>query len=206
MKTLQTLFLDELADMYDAERRILKALPKMAKAAESSDLRKAFQTHSKETKGHVTKLEQVFQCFNQKSRGKACKATIGLLEEGDEITVTFKNSPAINAALISAAQKVEHYEVASYGCLHEWAGLLGNEKAAGLLNDILVEEKATDQLLTELARATSNREALGVPGNGHAGGNGAPKPRAAKRRRVATPRGAVRPASAGRTRTLGSNR
>ncbi len=160
MKTLKALFLDELADMYDAERRILKALPKMAKAATCSDLKLAFQAHLKETEGHVTKLEQVFQAFDQKVRGKTCEATKGLLEEGDEIAADFKGSPAINAALISAAQKVEHYEMASYGCLHEWAGLLGNERAAGLLEEILGEEKAANEKLTDLARAGSNQEAL----------------------------------------------
>ena len=161
MKTLKDLFMDELADMYDAERRIVKALPKMAKAATCPDLKKAIQSHLKETEGHVKKLEQVFQSFGLKAKGKTCEATVGLLEEGDEIAADFKGSPAINAALISAAQKVEHYEMASYGCLHEWAGLLGNEKAAGLLQEILDEEKAANEKLTELARASSNEEALG---------------------------------------------
>jgi ferritin-like metal-binding protein YciE len=161
MKTLKDLFLDELADMYDAERRIVKALPKMSKAATCPELKAAIQSHLKETKGHVTKLEQVFQSFDQKAKGKTCEATVGLLEEGDEIATEFKGSPAINAALISAAQKVEHYEMASYGCLHEWAGLLGNEEAAGLLQEILGEEKAANETLTTLARTSSNEEALG---------------------------------------------
>jgi ferritin-like metal-binding protein YciE len=161
MKTLKDLFLDELADMYDAERRIVKALPKMARAATCDDLKKAIQSHLKETEGHVKKLEKVFQSFDEKAKGKTCEATVGLLEEGDEIAAEFKGSPAINAALISAAQKVEHYEMASYGCLHEWAGLLGNEEAAGLLEEILGEEKAANEKLTELARASSNEEALG---------------------------------------------
>jgi ferritin-like metal-binding protein YciE len=160
MKILRNLFLDELADMYDAERRIVKALPKMAKAATSPDLKAAIQSHLKETEGHVTKLEQVFQSFGEKAEGKTCKATVGLLKEGDEIAADFKGSPALNAALISAAQKVEHYEIASYGCLHAWAGLLGNKEAAGLLEKILGEEKAADETLTELARSSSNAEAL----------------------------------------------
>lgn len=159
-KTLQDLFLDELADMYDAEQRIVKALPKMAKAATCTDLRAAMEKHLKETQGHVKMLEQVFQAFGEKAVGKTCEATKGLLEEGDEIAAEFKDSPAINAAIICAAQKVEHYEMASYGCLHEWAGLLGNSKAADLLEDILNEEKATDQVLTNLAVAKSNEEAL----------------------------------------------
>jgi len=164
MKTLKDLFLDELADMYDAEHRIVKALPKMVKAATCPDLKKAIQSHLKQTEGHVKKLEQVFQSFDVKAKGKTCEATVGLLEEGDEIATEFKGSPAINAALISAAQKVEHYEMASYGCLHEWAGLRGNEKAAGLLQEILDEEKGANEKLTELARASSNEEALSESG------------------------------------------
>jgi ferritin-like metal-binding protein YciE len=161
MKTLQDLFLDEVADMYDAERRIVKALPKMAKAATCDKLQKAILFHLKETEGHVRKLEQVFQCFDKKAKGKTCEATVGLLKEGDEIAADFKGSPALNAGLISAAQKVEHYEMASYGCLHEWAGLLGNQKAAGLLDDILTQEKAANETLTKLARSGNNEEAMG---------------------------------------------
>jgi ferritin-like metal-binding protein YciE len=163
MKTLKDLFMDELADMYDAESRIVKALPKMAKASTCVDLKAAIQSHLKETAGHVKKLEDVFRSFGLKAKGKPCEATIGLLKEADEIAADFKGSPAINAALISAAQKVEHYEVASYGCLHEWAELLGNEKAAGVLKQILDEEESADETLTKLARAKSNEEALGDP-------------------------------------------
>jgi ferritin-like metal-binding protein YciE len=161
MKKLKDLFLGELADMYDAERRIVKALPKMAKAATREELRQAILSHLKETEGHVKKLEQVFESFDQKAKGTTCEATVGLLEEGDEIATDFKGTPAINAALISAAQKVEHYEMASYGCLHEWAGLLGNQEAASLLEEILHEEKAANESLTELARVSINQEALG---------------------------------------------
>jgi ferritin-like metal-binding protein YciE len=161
MKTLRDLFLDELADMYDAERRIVKALPKLASAATCEKLKQALLTHLKETEGHVTKVEQVFQCFGEKAKGKTCEATVGLLKEGDEIAADFKGSPAINAALISAGQKVEHYETASYGCLHEWAGVLGNEEAASILDGILEQEKAANETLTDLARSSSNEEALG---------------------------------------------
>ena len=161
-KTLKDLFLDELADMYDAEKRIVKALPKMAKAATCPDLKEAMEKHLQETQGHVKKLEQVFQAFGEKAAGQTCEATKGLLEEGDEIAAEFKDSPAINAALIAAAQKVEHYEIASYGCLHEWAGLLGNQEAAELLQEILDEEKAANEGLTSLAVAQSNEEALGA--------------------------------------------
>jgi ferritin-like metal-binding protein YciE len=161
MKTLKDLFMDELADMYDAEQRLVKALPKMVKAATCPDLKAAIQSHLKETEGHVTKLEEVFASFDAKAKGTTCEATVGLLKEGDEIAAEFKESPAINAALISAAQKVEHYEMASYGCLHEWAGLLENEEAAELLQEILDEEKAANQKLNELALSSSNEEALG---------------------------------------------
>ena len=160
MKTLNDLFLNELADIYDAEQRLVKALPKMAKAATCTHLQKAILGHLEETKGHVTKLEQVFECFDKKAKGKTCEATVGLLKEGDEIAADFKGSPAINAALISAAQKVEHYEMASYGCLHEWAGLLENNKAADLLEEILAEEKAANDSLSKLALERSNKEAM----------------------------------------------
>lgn len=165
MKTLKDLFLDELADIYDAERRIVKALPKMVKAATCPDVKEAFQNHLKESEGHVKKVEKVFQSFNKPARGKTCEAAVGLLKEGGQIGEEFASSPAINAALISAAQKVEHYEIASYGCLHEWAGLLGNQTAAALLEEILGEERGADETLTKLARTSSNEEALGeTPG------------------------------------------
>jgi ferritin-like metal-binding protein YciE len=167
MKTLKDLFLDELADMYDAERRIIKALPKLAKAATCIDLKKAIHSHLKETEGHARKLDQVFQSFDKKAKGKTCEATVGLLKEVDQIAAEFKGSPAINAALIAAAQKVEHYEMASYGCLHEWAELLGNQKAAGLLKQILDQEKNANEALNELAHSSLNEEALGESnGNG----------------------------------------
>ena len=160
MKTLKDLFLEELADMYDAERRVVKALPKLAKAATCPDLRAALLAHLKETEGHVTKLARVFLSFGSKAKGQTCQATVGLLAEGDALATDFKGSPAINAALISAAQKVEHHEMAAYGCLHEWAGLLGHSEAASLLEEILDEEKAANDKLTELARTNNNDEAL----------------------------------------------
>jgi ferritin-like metal-binding protein YciE len=164
MKTLTDLFLNELADIYDAEKRLVKALPKMAKAATCPDLQWAIRAHLEETRGHVTKLEQVFEAFDTKAKGQTCEATVGLLEEGDEIANDFKGSPAINAAIISAAQKVEHYEIASYGCLQEWAGLLGNKEAANLLGAILGEEKTANESLTKLARGGNNDQALGEDG------------------------------------------
>jgi len=172
MKTLEDLFLNELKDMYDAEHRIIKALPKLAKAATCPNLKKAFLSHLDETKGQVTKLEQVFQAFGEKPKGKKCEATVGLLKEGDEIAADNKGEATINASLISAGQKVEHYEMASYGCLHEWAGLLGNQKAANLLEEILKEEQTANDTLTQLARASSNEEALcGCDENGSMASN-----------------------------------
>ena len=159
MKTLNDLFLDELMDMYDAEQRIARALPKMTKAATCTRLQAALQKHLKETQGQITNLEQVFKSIGEKPKAKKCEATVGLLEEGDEIAAEFKGSPAINAALIAAGQKVEHYEIASYGCLVEWAGLLGNQKAADLLRKNLDQEKAADEALTEIARSGNNEEA-----------------------------------------------
>ena len=191
MKTLKDLFLAELADMYDAEHRIIKALPKLAKAATCEKLKAAFLAHLGETEGQVTKLEKVFQAFGQKAKGKTCEATVGLLKEGDEIAADNKGEPTINAALISAGQKVEHYEIASYGCLHEWAGLLGNSEAAHLIEEILDEEKAANKKLMELARASSNEEAL----------NGSDKNEsddAAEDKRPANLRRGVRPANSSR--------
>jgi ferritin-like metal-binding protein YciE len=161
MKTLKDLFLEELADIYDAEHQTVEALPKMANAATCDKLRKAIETHLEETEGHVVKLERVFQYFGEEPEGKTCKATGGLLVEADELAVEFKGSPAINAALISAAQKLEHHEIASYGCLHAWAGMLGYEDAAELLQEILDEETAANATFTGLARGGVNEEALG---------------------------------------------
>ncbi len=159
MRNLQELFIDELQDMYDAEHRIIKALPKLIKAATCESLQKALEGHLRETKGQVTKLEKVFKSFDEKPKAKKCEATVGLLKEGDEIVAENKGSPAINAAIISAGQKVEHYEIASYGCLHAWATLLGNKPAAGLITEILDQEKAADKKLSELSD-DNNREAL----------------------------------------------
>jgi ferritin-like metal-binding protein YciE len=194
MKTLKDLFLDELADMYDAERRIIKALPKLAKTATCTDLKQAFQSHLKETEGHAKQLEQVFQSFDKKAKGKTCQATVGLLKEADEIAAEFKGSPALNAALIAAAQKVEHYEIASYGCLHEWAEVLGNQKAAGLLKQILVQEKNANESLNELAHDALNQAALG-----ESNGNGSPDESGDER--PANLRRGIRPVGQSRKRT-----
>ena len=163
MKLLKDLFLDELTDIYDAEQRIVKALPKLAQGATCAKLNAAFLAHLQETKIHVTKLEQVFALFDETAKGKTCEATVGLLKEGDQLAADFKGSPAINAALITAAQRVEHYEIATYGSLHEWAGLLGRKDVAAILETILNEEKAANDALVVLARASCNEAALHEP-------------------------------------------
>jgi ferritin-like metal-binding protein YciE len=160
MKTLNELFLDTLADIYDAENRIAEALPKMAEAAASDSLREAFESHLAETEGHIKKVERVFKTFDEKPRRKVCEATKGLLKEGDELMEEFDGSPALDAALISAAQRVEHYEMASYGCLAAWAGQLGNEDAQAILEEILGEEEAANDTLTDIAESESNEEAI----------------------------------------------
>ena len=165
MKTLKNLFLDELADMYDAEHRIIKALPKMIKAATCEKLQQGLQHHLEETEGQVTQLERVFASFDEKPKAKKCPAMTGILDEGDEIVSDNKKSPTINAAIISACQKVEHYEIASYGTLRAWAQALGNEEAASLIEEILDQEKNADSTLNELA-AAKNKEALEEVGVG----------------------------------------
>lgn len=164
MTTLKELFLGELADIYDAENRIAKALPKMAEAATDADLKEALTNHFEETKGHIEKVGQVFAAFEEKAEGKECKATVGLLEEGDDLVSENKGQPTINAAIISACQKVEHYEIASYGTLIDWANLLDNDEAVGLLAEILKEEERADEKLTDLAEE-NNQEALGDEGD-----------------------------------------
>ena len=159
MKALNDLFLAQLADMYDAEQRIARALPELAQASTCDRLRAALQTHLEETRGHVAKLEEVFASISKTAERHECRATVGLLKEADDLVSEFEGSPAINAALIAACQKVEHYEMATYGCLREWAGLLGYREAVRLLDSILDQEKTADAMLTELARTGKNEEA-----------------------------------------------
>jgi ferritin-like metal-binding protein YciE len=157
MSTLRETFIDELADLYDAEKQIIKGLPKMAKAAEHEDLKRAFEMHLEETEEQVERLERVFEVFGEPARGKKCKGMKGLLDEGEELI----KEQAGDAALISAAQKVEHYEIAAYGSLYSWAKLLGEEDAADLLEETLEEEKAADEKLTEIAEQSINVEEAG---------------------------------------------
>jgi ferritin-like metal-binding protein YciE len=164
-KTLDDLFHDSLKDIYFAEKKILVALPKMAKAAESEDLAQAFEKHLGETEGQVERLEQVFAVIDKKPQGKNCPAILGLVEEGKEIIDEYKGSPALDAGLLSAAQAVEHYEISRYGTLVAWAEELGYRDAIPLLEATLAEEKATDKALSELAEATINQEAEEAPGS-----------------------------------------
>ena len=158
-KQLDELFHDTLKDIYYAEKKILSALPKMAKAAQNEDLRAAFEKHKTETEGQIDRLEQVFALIEEKPQGKKCAAIEGILEEGQEIIKEYKGSPALDAGLISAAQAVEHYEIARYGTLRTWAEELGLNQAMKLLQQTLDQEEATDQALTELAEAVVNQEA-----------------------------------------------
>ena len=158
-KTLQDLFHDTLKDIYFAEKKILAALPKMAKAAQSDDLRAAFKKHEGETEKQVERLEQVFELLGESARGKNCPAIMGIVEEGQEIMKEYKGTPALDAGLLSAAQAVEHYEISRYGTLKTWAGELGLDQAVRLLDATLAEEKATDEALTELAEAAVNQQA-----------------------------------------------
>ena len=157
---LQELLIEELRDIYHAEGQLLKALPKMAKAATSERLKEAFERHLEETETHVERLEQVFESMGEPVKGKKCKAMEGLLEEGKEIMEEHAESPLLDAALICAAQKVEHYEIASYGTVCTWAELLGLEEVSGLLRETLDEEKTTDETLTEIAESDINTEAV----------------------------------------------
>jgi ferritin-like metal-binding protein YciE len=158
-KQLDELFHDILKDIYFAEKKILTALPKMAKAAQVKELRAAFEKHAAETDGHVERLEQVFELIGKKPQGKTCDAIVGIIEEGQEIMKEYKGSPALDAGLLASAQAVEHYEIARYGTLKTWAEELGIAQAAQLLQATLEEEKATDQTLTSIAGSVVNQEA-----------------------------------------------
>jgi ferritin-like metal-binding protein YciE len=159
LDSLEKLFLQELKDVYNAEKQILRALPRMIKAAESSELQQAFSKHLKETEGQVQRLERVFQELGQSVRGKTCKGMQGLLEEGKEVMEKDGEGAVIDAALIASAQKVEHYEIAAYGCLRTYAQLLGLSQAEQLLQQTLDEEEATDERLTELGETGINEAA-----------------------------------------------
>jgi ferritin-like metal-binding protein YciE len=160
ISTLNELFVEELRDLYDAEKQLTRALPKMAKAAASDKLRAAFQEHLQQTEGHVERLEQIFEALGEKATGKKCAAMAGLVKEGEEIASDTEEQVR-DAGLIAAAQKVEHYEIAGYGTARTHAELLGQDDAVQLLEETLNEEKETDAKLTELAESSANEEAAG---------------------------------------------
>ncbi len=160
LQTLEDLYLDQLRDLYSAENQIVKALPKMAKGCESEELRDAFQEHLDQTEGHVERLEEIFERLGVKGKGKKCVAMEGLLEEGKEILSMNAEPHVRDAALIAAAQRVEHYEMAGYGCARTFARLLGDTEAADLLQQTLDEEGEADKKLTDIAESAINVEAM----------------------------------------------
>ena len=156
---LHQLFLDELADVYNAEQQLTKALPKLAKAAESDELREALEQHLEETEEHISRLEQVAESLDETLKKKVCKAMKGLIEEGDDIVKEQKDSTALDAGIIAACQKVEHYEIATYGTLCAWAEQMGHDEALKLLRQTEEEETAADEKLTEVAESIANQRA-----------------------------------------------
>jgi ferritin-like metal-binding protein YciE len=181
LSSLKDLFVDELKDLYSAENQLLKALPKMAKAATSVELKAGFEKHLKQTEGHVERLEQIFADLDASPKGKKCKAMEGLVEEGAEVIDEDAEPEVKDAALIAAAQRVEHYEMAGYGCVRTYAKLLGNDNAVRLLQQTLDEEADTDKTLTKLAEKIN--VAAEEPEEDE---EASPKRRATKRRKVAT--------------------
>ncbi len=158
-KTLEDLFYDTLKDIYYAERQIVRALPKMAREAQSPDLKAGFEKHLQETEGHVERLQQIFDLIGKRAQGKTCEAIQGIIAEGEEIIEEFKGTPALDAGLISAAQAVEHYEIARYGTLRTWANTLGQKKVVELLDQTLQEEGNADKILSKLAMTAANQKA-----------------------------------------------
>ena len=159
LDSLQTLYIEELRDLYNAENQLVKTLPKMAKGASHQELKQAFEDHLEQTKEHVERLEEIFKRLEEKPTGKTCKAMKGLIEEGSEILEQDGDESVLDAALIGAAQRVEHYEIAAYGTVRTFAKMLGEEEAAELLQETLDEEGEADKLLTELAESVVNVEA-----------------------------------------------
>lgn len=193
MKNLDDLFVDELKDIYDAERRITKALPKMIKAASSEELATAFEEHLQQTEEHIARLERIFEAMDKQPGRKTCQAMVGLLEEGQSLMEEDATDDVMDAGLIAAAQKVEHYEIATYGCLRDWAQHLGNDDAARILQQTLDEEGAADKKLTHIAQSL-NLEAA----------EGAGEERAERSGRVTM--GAGRSAGSGASRSAKSSR
>src|SRR5437762_14264944 len=191
--TLHDAFIDELRDTYDAEKQLTKALPKLAKASSNPKLRQAFESHLEETRGHIDRLEQVFEGLGEKARGKHCDGIAGIIEEGKSIMEEEFDDPTMDACLIAAGQRAEHYEIAAYGTLVAWAQIMGHKEAANLLQEILDEEKAADKKLSSLAESGINQDAADAahPDGGdddEEGGTGAPGRRGGSSAAVATRR------------------
>ena len=159
MESLRDVLIEELKDLYDAEKQLVKALPKMAKAASNEELKEAFESHLEETKGHVERLEQAFQLLEHKAKSKPCEAMKGLISEGQQTMQEDFSEPLLDSAIICAAQKVEHYEIAGYGTVCAWARSMGLEDVADLLGQTLAEEKAADEKLTEVAESVMSEAA-----------------------------------------------
>ncbi len=185
LTTLHDLLVDQLRDLYSAENQILKALPKMAKAASSEELAAGFEEHLEQTRGHVERLEQICAQLDVTPKGKKCKAVEGLVEEGKELMGEDAEPEVLDAGLVAAAQKVEHYEIASYGTARTWAAQLGLDEAADLLQQTLDEEKETDQKLTQLAEGMINQEAEEPVGAVGGNGRGASRSGAGRGKRKA---------------------
>jgi ferritin-like metal-binding protein YciE len=156
VQNLEQLLIDELKDIYSAEKQITRALPKMAKAAKSPELKEAFETHLEETKGQIERLDEIFEALGKKATGKTCHGMQGLVEEGQEMISELEKGDVRDAALIAAAQRVEHYEIAAYGTVREYAKMLGHKDAVKLLEETLEEEKATDEKLNEISAQVNN--------------------------------------------------
>ena len=171
--TLHEVFLEELKDVYDAEKQLTKALPKLAKAARSQELRTAFEHHLEETEQHVERIEQIFEFLDEPAKGKRCKGIAGIIEEGEKVVKEDFDGSTKDAALIAGGQRAEHYEIAAYGTLSAWARLMGHTEAADLLEQTLEEEKAADEKLNEIAMGGINEEAAQMAnGRSEEGGNG----------------------------------
>lgn len=192
---LKELYIEELRDIYSAEQQLVKALPKMAKACHSDELRSGFEQHLEQTRGHVKRLEQIFSALDEKPTGKKCKGMEGLIAEGQEMMDEDLGDDASDAGLISAAQRVEHYEIAAYGTVRTYANILGEEEAASLLEETLEEEKETDQKLTQLAEQI-NVEAAQSGEEGEESEEGERAESASSGRRSAARRGKARAAHA----------
>lgn len=159
-KNLESLFHDTLRDIYYAERKISKTLPKMARGVQSEELKASFQQHKEETDGQIERLQQIFEMIGKRAQGKTCQAIDGIVEEGEEILDEYKGTPALDAGILASAQAIEHYEITRYGTLKRWAEVLGMQDAVALLDQTLQEESKTDELLTQLADKSVNEQAV----------------------------------------------